>query len=227
MVNLVDPITGFFLGLELLSYPVLVLVQWIIVFLINVIPAFMPPTWAVLSAFYISTPQNIFALILIGVTASTCGRFFLAKISEKITSKFANKNKKREFDAIGHKLEGKAFQKFIFTFIYALSPLPSNALFIAFGATKTRLREVLAGFFVGRFISYLFLVFTTNQVFASLEATTQGAGTLGTIMVEIIGVLAIIGFFFVDWNKLISLDMPGEASKNKWPKKNNAPKSRN
>ncbi|MFA6399498.1 MAG: hypothetical protein WCW44_03975 [archaeon] len=205
-------------GLELLDYPTLAVVQWIIVFLANVIPAFMPPTWAVLSAFYISTPQNIFALILIGVTASTCGRFALAKLSGRVTSQFASSAKKKEFDAIGAKLQGKTFQKFIFTFIYALSPLPSNALFIAFGATKTRMREVLAGFFVGRFISYLFLVFTTNKVFSSLEATAQGAGTLGTIMVEVIGLIAIVGFFFIDWNKLISLEMPGE-NKNKWPKK--------
>jgi len=204
--------------METLNYPTLVIVQWVVIFLANIIPAFMPPSWAILSAFYISSPQNIFALILIGVTASTCGRFALAKLSGKVTSKFASASKKKEFDAIGAKLEGKAFQKFIFTFIYALSPLPSNALFIAFGATKTRMREVLAGFFIGRFISYLFLVFTTNQVFSSLEATAQGAGTLGTIMVEVIGVIAIVGFFFVDWNKLISLEMPG-STKDKWPKK--------
>jgi len=213
-------------GLELLNYPTLVVVQWIIIFIFNVIPAFMPPTWAVLSAFYISTPQNIFALVILGVTASTCGRFALAKLSEKVTSKFASREKKKEFDAIGHKLEGKAFQKFIFTFIYALSPLPSNALFIAFGATKTKLREVLVGFFIGRFLSYLFLIFTTKQVFSSLEATAQGAGTLGTIMVEVIGLIAIVGFFFIDWNKLISLDMPGTKTE-KWPKKKTEHKPHN
>jgi uncharacterized membrane protein YdjX (TVP38/TMEM64 family) len=168
----------------------------------------MPPTWALLSAFYIAEPQDIFLLIIIGVTASTCGRFALAKLSEKVISKFASDKKKDEFNSIGARLKGKATQKFIFTFIYALSPLPSNALFIAFGATKTKLREVLAGFFIGRFISYLFLVFTTNQVFSSMEKTLQGNASLWTIMIEVIGIVAVIGFFFVDWNKIILLGMP-------------------
>ena len=116
------------------------------------------------------------------------------------------------------KLKGKSTKNCI-PLIYSLSPLPSNALFIAFGATKTRLREVLAAFLLGRTISYLFLVFTTKQVFTSLEATMQGNASLWTIMIEVIGVIAVIAFFFVDWNKLISLDMPGEKD-DKWPRKN-------
>ena len=103
--------------------------------------------------------------------------------------------------------------------IYALSPLPSNALFIAFGATKTRLREVLAGFFVGRTISYLFLVFTTQKVFSSLESTMQGNASLWTIMIEVIGVIAVIGFFLVDWNKIILLATNDQPKAKKWPAK--------
>jgi len=195
-------------GLELLGGPWLLIAEWIIVFLINVVPAFMPPTWAVLSAFYIAQPQEIFILITIGVTASTCGRFALAKLSDKVIGRFASNKKKEEFNAIGQRLQGKAIQKFIFTFIYALSPLPSNALFIAFGATKTKLREVLAGFFLGRTLNYLFLVFTTSQVFSNVEKTLQGNASLWTIMIEVIGIIAVLGFFFVDWNKIILLGMP-------------------
>jgi len=179
--------------------------QWLIIFVINIIPALMPPTWAVLSFFYITYPQNIWILIIVGVTASTCGRFALAKLSGYITGKFASKDKRAEFDGIKEKLSGKPLQKFVFTLIYALSPLPSNALFIAFGATKTKLSPVLAGFFVGRVISYLFLVFTTQKVFTSLESTMQGNAEIWTIMIEVIGVIAILGFFLIDWNKIILL----------------------
>jgi membrane protein YqaA with SNARE-associated domain len=201
-------------GFDSMDYFSLVIAQWVIVFVVNVVPAFAPPTWAVLSFFYITFPQNIWLLIVLGVTASTCGRFVLAKFSAFITKKFASKKKKEEFFAIEKKLEGKGVQKFVFTFFYALSPLPSNALFIAFGATETRLREVLAGFFAGRFISYLFLVFTTQKIFSSLETTMQGNASLWTIMIEVIGVIAILGFFFVDWSKIIQLEMPGEKKGN-------------
>jgi membrane protein YqaA with SNARE-associated domain len=190
-------------GFDLLDLLSLIVAQWAIIFIINLVPALMPPTWAVLSFFYITNPQNIFLLIFIGVTASTCGRFALAKISGYVTNKFASQEKKDEFEAIQSKLQGKPWQKFIFTLIYALSPLPSNALFIAFGATGTKLREVLAGFFVGRTISYLFLVFTTQKVFSSLESTMQGNASLWTLMIEVIGVIAVIAFFVVDWNKII------------------------
>ena len=217
---MIEAATAFFLGLETLNYPTLLFVEWILVFVINIVPALAPPTWAVLSTFNIAAPQNILVLILIGVTASTCGRFGLAKISGFITKEFASGKKKQEFDAIEKRLEGKGFRKFVFTFVYSLSPLPSNALFIAFGATNTRLREVLAGFFIGRFISYLLLVFTTEKIFSSLESTLAGNASLWTIMIEIIGVIAIVMFFVVDWNKFIQLDSPKEHEKEKWPKRN-------
>lgn len=208
-------------GFDEIDYLSMLFAQWAIVFFINVVPVLAPPTWAVLSFFYISNPQNIFLLVALGVTASTAGRFALAKASGFFTERFADNNKKKEFNIIEKKLEGKAFQKFIFTLIYSLSPLPSNALFIAFGATKTRLREVLAAFLVGRTISYLFLIFTTQKIFSSLETTMQGNASLWTIMIEVIGLVAVLAFFLVDWNKIISLDMPGEKKENKWPKKSN------
>jgi len=202
-------------GLELLSYPLLLIVEWLIVFAINIVPAFMPPTWMTLSAFYIMLPQNIFILVFVGVTASTVGRYCLAKLSGKFVHKFASKKKREEMTVLKEKLAQKPFAKFIFTLLFALSPLPSNALFIAVGATKTRLREVVAGFFIGRTISYLFLVFTTEKVFSSIGATVEGTAALWTIMIEVIGVLAIIVFFLFDWEKFLSFGSKKRPSKKK------------
>jgi membrane protein YqaA with SNARE-associated domain len=180
-----------------------ILFEWILVFLFNLIPVFMPPTWMTLSFFYITNPQNIFLLVFIGVTASTVGRFALAKCSGLFFDKFGSKKKKEEMKLLAKKLSKKSTQKFIFTLLFSLSPLPSNALFIAVGATKTRLREVIAGFFVGRTISYLFLVFTTEKVFSSLNITAQGTATTWTIIIELIGIISIIAFFLFDWKKFL------------------------
>ncbi|MCX6803965.1 MAG: hypothetical protein NTY48_05355 [Candidatus Diapherotrites archaeon] len=204
-------------GLELLDYWVLLIVQWVIVFIVNVIPAMAPPTWAVLSFFNITRSQNIWVLVIVGVSASTIGRFCLAKLSGYLTNQFVSKEKKREFIGIGEKLKGKSWEKFGFTVLFALSPLPSNALFIAFGATKTRLREVLAGFVVGRSISYLFLIFTTEKVFSSLGETMRGNTNLWTILVEVIGVIAILAFFKFDWAKMINFEgNDNNKSKKRW-----------
>lgn len=195
--------------------PLQIIVEWLVVFILNVIPAFAPPTWIVLSAFYIAFPQNIFFLIAIGVTASTAGRYALAKGSEILIQKYASNNKKEDLAHLKKALNYKPMQKFLFTFIFALSPLPSNALFIAAGATKIRLREILAGFFAGRTVSYLLLVFITEKVFTALEKTLEGNATIWTVMIEVIGVLSIVAFFAIDWDKLIR---SGEKNK-KWPKK--------
>jgi len=198
----------------------MMVIEWFVVFVANIVPAMMPPTWAILSFFYITFPQDIFVLVILGVTASTCGRFALAKLSGYVTDKFAGTKKKHEFEAINAKLQGKPIEKFVFTFIYALSPLPSNALFIAFGATKTRMREVLSGFFIGRVISYLFLVFTTEKIFSSFESTILGGASWITIGVEVIGVIVVIAFFFVDWNKIIAFGTAeSKQIEKKWPKK--------
>ena len=184
-------------GIEVLLF------EWIVIFLINLVPVFMPPTWMTLSFFYITNPQNIFLLVFIGVTASTAGRYALAKGAGKFFARFGTKKKKKQMKMLKKRLHGKPLHVFIFTFLFSLSPLPSNALFIAVGATKTRLREVVAGFFVGRTISYLFLVFTTERIFSSLGATVEGTGTQWTIMIEVIGVIAIVLFFIFDWEKML------------------------
>jgi membrane protein YqaA with SNARE-associated domain len=200
--------------LNIMIDPVLQLVvQWLAVFAINVIPAFAPPTWVLLSFFYIVYPQNIFLLIFIGVTASTVGRYALAKGSELITQKYASTRKKKGLEELRHELNYKPWEKFFFTLVFSLSPLPSNALFIAAGATRVRLREVLAGFFVGRTISYLLLVFVTQKVFSALETTLAGNATIWTGMIEIIGFASIIAFFVLDWEKILGQKKESK----KWP----------
>lgn len=180
-----------------------VIFQWVVIFLINVIPAFAPPTWMVLSYFYITNPQNIFFLVFLGVTASTVGRYVLAKISGKIFKKFANAKKKSEIGLLRVRLNKRPLAKFLFSFIFALGPLPSNALFIAAGSTKIKLKEVIIGFFIGRLLSYLFLVYTSERVFTSFEQVLLGEVTFFTIWVEILGILSILIFFFIDWTKIL------------------------
>jgi len=207
------------LGFEFMDFGLLLVVQWVIVLVINIVPALAPPTWAVLSFFYITRSQDIWVLVFIGVSASTIGRFILAKLSGFLATKFASPKKMAELNLIEKQLSKKGWEKFIFTVIYALSPLPSNALFIAFGATKTRLREILAGFVIGRTLSYLFLVFTTEKVFSSFQSTMAGNMSLLTIVVEVIGVIAIIVFFKFDWNSMIKLEGNGKKMQKRWAHK--------
>ncbi|MEK6958874.1 MAG: hypothetical protein AABW59_02400 [archaeon] len=192
--------------------------QWLIIFAINVIPAFAPPTWLVLSTFYIAEPQELLFLVFLGVTASTAGRYALAKGSWYVINKYGSMKRKKEMQFLKERLGELPLQKFFFTLIFALGPLPSNALFIAAGSAGIRLREMLAGFFVGRTLSYLALIFVSEKIFSSLELTAEGNATLMTLMIEIIGIIAIIAFFKFDWEKLLGKVETKE--RHKWPKIN-------
>ena len=58
----------------MLDYVLMLAIEWLVVFGLNVVPAFAPPTWMLLSFIYIAYPQDILVLIIVGATASTCGR---------------------------------------------------------------------------------------------------------------------------------------------------------
>ena len=49
---------------------------------VNASPILMPPSWIVLTSFYLLDPTlNIILLAVVGATGATIGRFFLKKIS--------------------------------------------------------------------------------------------------------------------------------------------------
>jgi membrane protein DedA with SNARE-associated domain len=55
---------------------------FLLVFILNITPLFMPPTWIVLSTINFLSPQNFnpFLLALVGAFASTLGRVVLSRI---------------------------------------------------------------------------------------------------------------------------------------------------
>ena len=139
---------------------------FILVFILNVVPAFAPPTWITLSFLGFSMPHGpIGALALIGATAATLGRVTLAKLSRAIVrGRFLDEPTRKNIGAIKDVLEKRRVFAFGTFLAYAFSPLPSNYLFIAYGLTTLRLTLVAFPFFVGRLASYSFWVTTASAV---------------------------------------------------------------
>jgi hypothetical protein len=139
---------------------------FILVFILNVMPAFAPPTWITLSFLGLSMPHvPIGALALIGATAATLGRVTLAKLSRAIVRRrFLDEPTCKNIGAIKDVLEKRRVFAFGTFLAYAFSPLPSNYLFIAYGLTTLRLTLVAFPFFVGRLASYSFWVTTASVV---------------------------------------------------------------
>jgi membrane protein YqaA with SNARE-associated domain len=142
-----------------------IVVLFIIIYVVNVIPAFAPPTWIVLSLFSLNFPtSNVPLLAIVGAGAATLGRFSLAKLSRVIVRrKLLSEGTRQNIDVIKIRLEHRRVLTISTFFFYALSPLPSNYLFIAYGLTTLDFRLITVPFFVGRFASYNFFVFSASS----------------------------------------------------------------
>lgn len=179
------------------------------VFAVNVIPAFMPPTWVVLALAMVHDPAfDPLTLTLIGALSSTGGRAVLALLSLYFRRFFT-----RELIARAEEIriffEKKGKELFAGTFLYSLSPFPSNLVFIANGFTRTRPFPVFAGFFLGRLVSYFVLIMLSQSIFTRLSDYFKSEIAVRYAF-DIIGILAAFSILLVDWNKLIGGKNAGE-----------------
>jgi membrane protein YqaA with SNARE-associated domain len=175
-----------------------------VVFALNVIPAFVPPTWMALSWIGLSYPVgNPFVIALIGAFAATMGRLVLARLSHVIIRQgFMSSAARDNIDAIKDRLDCHRTLTFGVLLFYAFSPFPSNYLFIAYGLTSLPLWLAAIPFFVGRWASYSFFVFTASELSQRfvLEATEEQA-YFGVYFV--ISQILLLGVVFlltrIDW----------------------------
>src|SRR5512137_3068903 len=100
---------------------------FIFVYLLNVIPAFAPPTWMVFSFLGFRYPsQNVPLFAVAGALAATLGRVTLAKLARVIIrQRFMSQSAKDNIDAIRAKLEKRRVLTFSIFLFYAFTPLPS------------------------------------------------------------------------------------------------------
>jgi uncharacterized membrane protein YdjX (TVP38/TMEM64 family) len=186
-----------------------VLTLFAAIFILNIIPAFAPPTWMVLSYVGFRYPlNNVVLLAFVGATAATLGRLTLAKLSRAIIrQKFLSQSTRDNIDAIREGLEHRRTVTFGVFLFYAFSPLPSNYLFIAYGLTSLSWRLVAIPFFIGRLVGYSFWAFAgsavaRNIVFESSEAQSY----LGVYFVasQILLLFVIYVFTKIDWRTLLT-----------------------
>jgi len=177
---------------------------FILVFILNVVPAFAPPTWITLSFLGMSMPHvPIGALALIGATAATLGRVTLAKLSRAIVrGRFLDEPTRKNIGAIKDVLEKRRVFAFGTFLAYAFSPLPSNYLFIAYGLTTLRLTLVAFPFFVGRLASYSFWVTTASAVGDRLDLDSiESVSYVGIYFIasQLLLIPIIYIFTRIDW----------------------------
>ena len=170
---------------------------------VNAAPILMPPSWIILTSFYLMDPSlNIVLLAMIGATAATIGRFLLKKISG-VFRRFVSKEQKSNLDIIGDYLNKKRYGYVIASFLFGATPLPSNMLFIAYGLMRAKSIGIYSGFWLGRVLSYIVMIYFGNAVLHPLLEVFEDRLT-GILLVDGIGILVLVLFASIDWSLLIT-----------------------
>lgn len=124
-----------------------------VVFAVNLLPAFGPPTWAVLVFFSLDFDLPAVPLVLGGALAAASGRYVLATGARKLRPRLSAARLQR-LDRAQAALSADRRRTAAGLGLFALSPVPSGQLFTAAGLMTVPLLPLTAAFFAGRLVSY-------------------------------------------------------------------------
>ena len=175
-----------------------------IVFGINLLPAFAPPTWSIIVLYGLNSDLPLPAIVGIGALAAATGRYSLA----------------RGFRVFGHRLSGKtrrnlaavraAFERnkrggLIALAAFAFSPLSSAQLFAAAGLAAVPLLAFTAAFFAGRLVSYSVYAASAKALQHSSLGDSFGdvfSSPLG-IAIQVLLLAALVAFTQITWERIL------------------------
>ena len=124
---------------------------------VNLMPAFGPPTWAVIVALTITADVPAVPLVAVAAVSAATGRLLLALGARRLRSRLPER-RREGLEALRGAVEQHRAGTVAGLALFALSPVPSAQLFIAAGVTGVRLVPLVAAFFCGRTVSYAIYV---------------------------------------------------------------------
>ena len=174
-----------------------------IVFGVNLLPAFGPPTWAVLVFFRLSYDVPAVPLIVLGAIAAAGGRLILAGATRRLRNRFSAE-RRESLAAAQAALAGTQRRALAGLALFALSPVPSAQLFVAAGLLTVPLVPLTAAFFAGRVVSYTIYVTAASAAASSLGGVFRKAiaSPLG-IGLQVLMLIALVALYRVDWARVL------------------------
>ena len=179
---------------------------FLIIFIINIIPAFMPPTWVVLSFLYIHFRLLFLPTLLIGVVAATLGRVVLALAARSgLVRRFLPKKFLANYEDLGTYLKHNHKITIPVVLGFAISPISSNVLFIIAGFSKANLKVIAFAFAIGRFVSYAFWMTTTHKLSNNIIDIFKGNFTnISSLLSILVSLLIIFIMGKINWSKILT-----------------------
>jgi hypothetical protein len=167
-----------------------------VIFAVNLLPAFGPPTWSLLVLFSLNFDLPAAPLVAGGALAAASGRFVLASATRRLRPRFSAARIAR-LDRAQEALTESPRRSVAGLGLFALSPVPSGQLFVAAGLMTVRLVPLTAAFFAGRLVSYSIYVSVSsiaerNLGSVALDALTSPLG-MGLQIAMIVGLALLVG----------------------------------
>ena len=172
-----------------------------IVFGLNLLPAFGPPTWAVLVLFKLDWHLSPWILVAAGVVSAGAGRYLLA-LATRYSRKWLPKKRVDSLDAAGTYLRKHRGRSITGLAVFAVSPLPSAQLFEAAALAGVPLVPITGAFMLGRVVTYALYLGGATAAEKSFGDTFRHALTSPyAIGVEVLMLIVVVLLARVDWAK--------------------------
>lgn len=177
---------------------------FLVVFVLNVVPAFAPPTWMAMSLFgFRYADSNPWLVALVAAAAATSGRVVLARLAQRIAhSRWVGPALRDNLAVVAKMIERRRAASAVAFLLFAFSPLPSNVLFLAYGLTTAPLYLLAIPFFIGRVVSYAAAFAGGSAVAQHFESEMSWTGSW---LYFALSQLAMFALFYavtrVDWHK--------------------------
>ena len=171
-------------------------------FLVNVPPILMPPTWLILASFYLLDDSlNPFELALVGGCGATAGRFVLLR-SSMFFKKYVRGERKTSLDKVTEYLSTKKFGYLLITFLFSISPLPSNVLFVGYGLMGAKNLQIYIGFWAGRVLAYFAMISISKVVLMPFTDLFEDRLS-GIIIIDVLSIGSLVFFTSIKWDVLL------------------------
>lgn len=183
-----------------------------IVFGINLLPAFGPPTWAVLVFARLHWHLNPVGLVAIGTIAAMSGRYVLARCTRLFRPHLPTRMQ-ANLEGAQSIIERRRMGALAGLALFAVSPLPSAQLFVAAGLLDVPLGPVTLAFGLGRLVSYSIYVGLATLADKQLgNVLGQDLTAPWAIALEVVLIAGVCALPLIDWNRLLKREQPAAPS---------------
>lgn len=177
---------------------------FVVVFAVNLLPAFGPPTWSVLVALRLGLDVAAVPLVASGALGAASGRWVLAHGARRMRSRLSQQ-RRASLEALRGAVEDRPAGAVAGLTLFALSPVPSAQLFVAAGLTGSRIGPLVLAFFAGRVVSYSVYVGAADAARGTLgDSLLDGLSSPAGIAAQLAMLAMLVALLRIDWARVLT-----------------------